>query len=91
MGRGSPKPGEEVVDQDGKQRVWGKVNRRELVINKTGLKGVHPKGIHIKKEGPTRLTYGKSSLTLSGKRAHRGPSLKCLYTNAHCIGHKQEE
>lgn len=85
----SPKPGEEVVDQDGKQRAQGKVSRRELVINKTELKGVCPKGIHVKKEGPTRQSYGESSHTLSGKPARRGPSLKCTYTRH--TGHEQEE
>ena len=75
-----------MVDQDGKQRAWSKVNRRDLVINKTGLKGVHCKGIHIKKEGPTRQSYGESSCTFSGKPAHGGPSLKRLYTNAHHTG-----
>lgn len=73
MWRGSPKLGEEVLDQDGKQKVWGKMNRRELVIKKTGLKGVPLKGVHIEKEGPNRQSYGERSGTLSGKPHLRVP------------------
>lgn len=90
MGRGSPEPDDQLLGQDGKQKAQGKVKRRELVINKTGLKNVCNKIIHVKKEGPTRQSYGESPHTLSGTTAHGGPSLKHLYANTCCIGHEQE-
>lgn len=44
---------EEVENQDGKQRVGQNVNRKDLVINNTGLKGALFKHIHVTERVPT--------------------------------------
>lgn len=46
-GVGNPPSSEEVLDQVGKERVQCDVDRRDIVINKTGLKGVNLKRMHI--------------------------------------------
>lgn len=45
---------EEMVDQVGKQRVQGDVDRSILMIKKTRLKGVHSKHVHRNKGVPIR-------------------------------------
>lgn len=80
---------EEVEDWVGKQNVWGHINSRDLVINKTGLMEDHSKHIHINKEVPTRQNDGDHFHTVSEKLAQLGTSLKCLYTSVHSTENKQ--
>lgn len=47
-----------MENQAGKQNVWGEINSRDLVINKTGLMEDHPKDTHINKEVSTRENGG---------------------------------
>ena len=49
------------MDQVGKLWMQGYVDKRDLVNNKTGLKGPHPKWMQINKEMPTRQHGGESS------------------------------
>ena len=79
------------MDVVGKQRAWGDMNRRDITINKTGLKWGHTKRMHVNKEMPTGWHYGQNFQTLSGQLARLGASLKCLYTTACSTGNKQEE
>lgn len=44
------------MDSVGKQRVWDDVNKRYLIVNKTGLNWDHPRHMHINKERPTEKT-----------------------------------
>lgn len=80
---------EEVEDRVGKQNMWGNINSRDFVTNKTGLMEDHPKHIHISKEVPTRQNDEDSCHTVSGKLAQLGTSLKCLYTNVHSMENKR--
>lgn len=50
-------------------RLQGDVNRRDLVINKTGLKGTYFKYMHINKEVLTGQHYVEHSHMFSGKSA----------------------
>ena len=67
------------------------MNRRNLILKKTGTKDVHLKHMHISKELCTSQYYEESSHTVSGKLAWLGIFLKCLYTNAYSMRKKQEE
>lgn len=69
----------QVMDQDGKQRE----------STKKGLKGANFESIHTEKEVPAAELYGGKSHASSGKSEQLGPSLKCLYTNAHGMVSKQ--
>lgn len=48
------------MDGAGKQNVWGEINCRDLVINKTGLMKDHPKDTHKNEEVSTRQNGGVS-------------------------------
>lgn len=69
---------DKIVDFVVKQRVWDNVNMRYLIVNKTGLKGGHPKHTHINKKRPTEKHYRESSHSRESKRldAH----VMCLCT-----------
>lgn len=90
-GVGNPPSGEEVLDQVGKERVQCDVDRRDIITNKTGLKGANLKSMHMDEEVPVGELCGGRSHTSSGKSARLGASLKCLYTNAYGMGNKQEK
>lgn len=63
-GAGNLPSSEEVLAQDGKER-----DRRDIIINKTGLKGVNLKSMHIDEEVPIGELHGGSSYTSAGKSA----------------------
>lgn len=66
-GEDDPQSSEKVVDWLGKQRVQRDVERRDLKMNKTGHKGVHPKCIHTNKEVPGGQYCGGRSHPFPGK------------------------
>jgi len=48
---------EKVVDGISRQRVWDDENRRDLVMNKTGLKWCHLKHMHVKVDFVVSVCY----------------------------------
>lgn len=61
-GVGNPPSSEEVLDQVGKERAHCDGGRRDIIINKTGLKGANLKSMPIGEEVPMGEFYGGSSL-----------------------------
>lgn len=57
------------------------MDKRDVLINKTGLKGYTCKCIHAKK---------KQKEDVMGQSVQHGASLNCLYPNAHIMGNEQE-
>lgn len=78
--------GEEVANHVDKQSLWGDVSSRDLVNNKTELKGAHLKHIHTNKCPPAGV-MGKTLTPFLGYQ-HSWVPLKC--TNVCSIGNKQE-
>lgn len=78
-GAGDPSPGEEVLDQVGKERVQCDVDKKDI-INKTELKGVNIKTMHIIEE--VRMGENFMVEALIPLLGNQYDSLKCLYTNA---------
>lgn len=57
------------MDWVSQQRIPAAVNKRDLVINKTGLKRTYFKCMHINKEVPMGQHYVEHSYMFSGKSA----------------------
>lgn len=87
-GAGDPSPGEEVLDQVGKERVQCDVDKKDI-INKTELKGVNIKTMHIIEE--VRMGENFTVEALIPLLGNQYDSLKCLYTNAHGMGNQQNK
>lgn len=81
---------EEVVDQVGKQNVWGDADSGYLVINKTELKGARCQAYPYE-QGNTFQSYRGNSCTFYGKSAWLVASLKCLCSHTYSVGFKEEE
>lgn len=85
-GRKQLKSSEEIVGQDYKPTGQSNVDKRDLVINKTGLKGDHLKHMHRNK----KVLTGKLTSILWNQQDW-DTSLTCLYTNACSSENKWEE
>lgn len=64
------------------------VNRRDLVVNNSGLKGDHLNHMNINKGILTGQRGGGSSLTFSRKSAQLTSSRKCLYITVRSMENK---
>lgn len=59
-GVGNTPSSEEVLVQVGKEGIRCDVDRRDFIINKTGLKGVNLKSMHTGEGVPMGELYGRS-------------------------------
>lgn len=90
-GRRHLQSSEEIVDQNYKLRGQSNVDKRDLVINKTGLKGNHLRHMHRNKKVPIGMvSWGKLTPILWNQHDW-DTSLTCLYTNVWSLENKWEE